>query len=229
MTFCCLEKNCVVYDREQKISGLSYGNPLCEGCRNRCVSDLNFLRYDYVDLSQVIVPADSRNEAVIFRPKPESSPPIDMRAYGLREDIHGLLTATEDAVRRLRTDRPRIAAGVREGFAVDAAVRYLVERVQDVACVHVEFYDRMGEPVNPLVEFGRLHRRSRALLGLADTSVGLAGECPQCSVPALRRHEPDDDKVWCGRCRTAMTRGEYHAWLRMQLAPVTGEQPGRSY
>jgi len=232
MTFCALEKHCTVYDRVQNISGLSYGNPLCEGCRNRCVSDLNFLRYDFVDLSQILVPGDARSEAQIFRPKPESSPPIDMRAYGLREDIHSVLTATEDAVRQLRQERPRITAGVRQGYAVDQAVRYLCDRVQDIADTsYVWAREINGEPLHGadvLTEFGRLHGKARALLGLADLSVGLAGACPYCAVPALRRREPDDGKVWCGRCRKVMARSDYDDWLRMQFPPVTGELPGRS-
>lgn len=225
MTFCILVENCAVYDRHSKLSGFAR-QFLCEGCINRARSDLNLLRYDFVDLSQHLPPADSRSgDAHIFRPKPESSPPIDMRVLALRDDLVELLTGAEDALRSWVGDRPR-QDRVRDGYAVDQAVRYLSERVDDLASVPI-VRDPPGEPLSGsgvLPEFGAVHRRARRCVGLLEPVVGLPGLCPKCSVPALCRR---DDKIWCQRCRAAFTRTEYYASLRMQFAPVTPDQPSR--
>lgn len=232
MTFCILDTDCAVYDRHSKLSGITRRAIICEGCFNRGRSDLNLLRYDFVDLSQRLPPADSRSDAHIFRPKPESSPPLDMSVLALRDDLVELLTDAEDALRAWVGDRPRLPWGrVRDGFAVDQAVRYLSERVDDLADVPVVCYPdppgRRMSGAQALVEFGAMHRRARRCVGLLEPVVALPGPCPRCGVVALRRRDGDDARVWCQQCRAAMTKDDYYRACRMQFAPVTPEQPGR--
>ena len=232
MIFCLLDDNCCVWDRRRAIAGITRMSAICEGCRNRTRSELNLLRYDYVDLSQAIVPADTRNnEALIFRPKPESTPPLDVAAFTLRSTIAALLVAAEDAVRHLAGDRHR-RSPVREGFAVDQAVRYLDSRVDTLAVV--EHVHRSAAPeatlsgVETMMEFGALHRRARRAVGLLEPVVSLPGPCPECGASALRRRDDGTDRVWCQQCHTSMTISAYQAAMRMQFAPVTTEQRTRS-
>lgn len=229
MRFCFLDENCAVYDRHSKVPGISQHWVICEGCTNRIRSDLNLLRFDFLDLSNQMVPAETRNDTQIFRPKPESSPPLDMQALALRDDIVSLLTAAEDAVRALCLDRPR-QARVRDGYAVDQAVRYLSERTDTLAIV--EAMDGPDGPVSGLeavVLLGAVHRRVRRLVGLLEPVVKLPGACPKCGAyGALRRRDDGKDRVWCQNCRISMTKDDYYAACRMQFAPVTSEQLPRS-
>lgn len=230
MTFCILDKECSVYDRHSKLSGITRRAFICEGCFMRGRSELNLLRYDFVDLSQHLPPADSRSDAHIFRPKPESSPPLDMSVLALRDELVELLTDAEDAVRSWVGDRPRVGR-VRDGFAVDQAVRYLSDRVDDLADVPtVRDPQPPGERltgVQALVGFGVVHRRARRCVGLLEPLVAVPGPCPECGVPALRRRGDDPSRVWCQKCHKAMTREGYYQACRMQFAPVTPEQPPR--
>src|SRR5215469_15619780 len=134
MTFCVMDVGCSVYDDHSKTPGLSYRNPLCQGCRDHVRSDLNLLRYDYIDLSQLLVPADARNEGKIFRPKPESKPNMNMAAFYLRGDIAWLLNVTYTVLHVHCGTRPTLAVTpVREGYALDHQIRWLRERVDDLA------------------------------------------------------------------------------------------------
>lgn len=228
MTFCFLGENCAVYDRHSKLSGISRLSVICEGCTNRARSELNALRYDFVDLSQHFVPSDKRSDAHIFRPKPESSPPLDMQALALRDEVVSLLTCCEDAVRTLCGDRLR-SSKVRDGYAVDQAVRYLEQRLDVMA--RVEVVDGLSPPLSGLECLGRLgalHRRARRCVGLLDPVVALPGQCPRCRVPALRRRQDEAGRVWCQQCHVVMSRDDYHAAMRLVFAPVTGTQPPRS-
>lgn len=229
MTFCILDENCAVYDRHSKIAGIVRASNICEGCRNRIRQDLNALRYDFVDLSQQLPPQETRNDAHIFRPKPESSPPLDMQALGLRDDIVDLLTGCEDAARALLGDRPR-QGRTRDGYAVDQAIRYLEERAHYLVQVSaVVIADEVLAGLDVPSRLRTLHRRVRRCVGLLVPSVGLPGVCPRCRVPALRRRGDDPGgRVWCEQCRASMSRDDYYAACRMQFAPVTDEQQLRS-
>jgi hypothetical protein len=228
-SFCSLDANCSVFDRATKLPGIARTSEICQGCVNRSRRELGMLRYDYVDLSQLIVPADSRSDAHIFRPKPESSPPIDLHAFTLRSQIAEAVVATEEAVRRLAGYRANCAP-TREGWAVDHAVRFLSERIDSIASVRSVFYgpESDADGLTMLLEFGGLHRAAQRVVGLLAPTVGLPGDCPKCAVPALRRRADVENHVWCAHCHLSMTRVDYYRACQMQFAPVTGAQPGRS-
>jgi hypothetical protein len=218
MTFCVLGENCSVFDRAAKTPGISRFNPLCEGCRNRAKRELNQLRYDYVDLSQLIPKKDGQTEAKIARPKPESSPTIDVAVYTLRSDIAWQVTGAEVRLRVHLGDRSLPGDPRREGYSLDASIRYLEPRVQDLA--RLPPLEDWGGP-EYLVLFGELHRRSRRVCGLDPRTVSVPGFCPSCSVPSLRRHDDDPERIWCARCQGQLSREDYFAAQRMQFAPVT--------
>lgn len=225
MTFCVLGEKCSVFDRVTSTPGLTRTGTLCEGCRNNAERDLNLLRYDYVDLSQHIPRTAAPSDVRISRAKPASSPTIDLAVFTLRSRISSTVRAVETAVRaRFGLSTP--AAG-REGFALDSAVRFLHPRVQDVARLSVsrgDFDEDVVELDGPgmVVLLGVLHRRSRRVCGLDPRTVCPPGDCPSCSVPALRRYDDDPGWIWCANCGRSLDREGYSRVVRMQVAaPVT--------
>lgn len=225
MTFCVLGENCSVFDRLAKTSGLSRHNPLCEGCRNRAQRELNLLRYDYVDLSQLIGKSDGSSDVKISRPKPESSPAIDLAVFTLRSRIAVSCRQAEDALRVMH-GFPPISLRMREGYRLADSVFFLSPRVDDLARMPLvlgEWGDDGAALDGPqvLLLFGFLHRRARRVCGLDPRVVGVPGHCPSCSATALRRHDDDPERVWCGFCQVRLSREDYFAAQRMQFAPVT--------
>lgn len=229
MTFCFAAEECVVFDRVGKIPGLSYRGGLCVGCQDSFSQELNWLRYDYVDLSQLIPKSDSRNdEADIFRPKPESSLPLSMSPFHLRARIAYLMLLTERTLRMWLGDSlPSMGLPVREGFALDAAVRYLHSRLDALVGIGgvVDRWEGDGaltkdlSGLEVLLELRRLHRQARVMCGVDSRTITVPGDCPACSVPSLRRSADDADKVWCRHCRMAMTSDDYLRRMRMQFSP----------
>lgn len=223
--FCILGENCSVYDRRQKIPGVTYGYVLCDGCWDSAHQMLSGLPLDYLDLSQLIPRSASPTEAKIARPRPSSVPPLDLNAFTLRSDIAWTLLLWEGHVRWSENSPPRDVRA-REGFNVDVAVRHLSTRINVLAALPPidDFHDgRDAEPyemdgAQGLLRLHALHRRARAFCGLAKKLVKLPGECFACGVPALRREE-GGDKVWCGHCRAAWAHDEYLA--RLRGLPVT--------
>lgn len=224
MTFCVLGANCSVYDRSKKIAGVSLHKQLCEGCRMRAVSELNLLRYDFVDLSQMIPKRDSIPEANIARGKPESSVPFDVAVFALRDEIVWTLTKAEDHLRALLGDDIGVRVPARDGYAIEASVRYLVTRVDELTALSA-MYGPVGEDmenlsgVDLLSRFGSLHRRSRRACGLDAGVVSVPGYCPGCGLTSLRRHDDEPGRIWCARCPQRLGQEGYYAAQRMQFAP----------
>lgn len=227
MTFCVLNQNCSVFDRRMETPGLSHRNPLCEGCRNRSRRELNLLRYDYVDLSQLIARRDGVSEAKISRPKPGSVPPVDVEVFTLRSVIAAAARSAEDGLRRhLGMVHP--SAKVREGYGLSDAVAFLHPRVDDMATMPpfvglwASEAPSLADGPQVLLLLGELHRRARKVCGVDPKVIRVPGVCPSCSVPALRRYEDDPGRVWCHFCNLQMSGREYLQAQRMQFAaPVT--------
>lgn len=227
MTFCLLGEACCVYDHSTQSPGITHGFPVCTGCHNRIRADLHRLRYDFIDLSQMIPKGDMRNDAHIFRPKPESSPPMNMAAYNLRAQIVYFIGVCATVVRRHDRSSPRGRAGAaREGFALDDDLRFLVARAGLlVALGPVEHYWRDDEFVlstmdGPAIvaEVGSMHHRAKQLCGLEPRTLRVPGDCPHCLVASLRRLDDDTERIWCEHCSRAMTGDEYSAVMRMKIA-----------
>lgn len=235
MTFCAFDTRCVVYDRQSKIPGLSHGWTLCEGCRTNGESTLNLLRYDYVDLSQLVPKADGRNdEANIFRPKPESSPPVNDQVFNLRADIAYFVRLVTILTRKaIGSPLPRPGIPVREGYALDADVHWLGKHVDDLARVPatVAHYDTdtvapaVLDGLGMLLRLRAMHRRARVVCGLDARTVTMPGFCPTCNTTSLRREAGDTDKIWCLHCKLQLSSAEYGQVVRLQYPmPVTSEE-----
>lgn len=215
MTFCALGDDCSVWDSRAKVPGMCVSISICQGCRNRTISELRMLRLDYVDLTQILPPTSTPNEVRIFRPKPESTPPLNLPAFTLRHQIAHVVLLADHHV-RLRYG-PRLTLPAREGAALDHALRHLETRVGDLAGLGVTegYWDPSAELTSDLdgpqmlLLFGSLHRRARVMLGLNAPVLALPGECPKCQVAALRQRADEPQRVWCQACKTAFDRRSY--------------------
>lgn len=231
MSFCILGENCSVFDRHTDTAGIAHRNPLCEGCYNRSRRELNLLRYDFVDLSQMVPRKGIRGEANIFRPKPESSPPADLTVLTLRDQIFEVVHTAEVAL-RLHMGLPVRSGRVRDGFGLNASVEFLHPRVDDLARLptHAGNWDEGVcelDGCGVLLLFTTLHRRSRRLCGLDARTLRVPGLCPSCGMPALRRHNDDAERFWCAYCQLTMSRDEFFAAQRMVYAAVTAASQHR--
>lgn len=233
MRFCILGENCFVFDRRTETPGISHRESLCEGCREKTRRELNLLRYDYIDLSQMIPKTQKRTDEYSARPKPASAPPIDIAVFTLRSQIVQVAQAAEVAV-RISLNVPVMPTQGREGFELSDAVRYLHPHVDDLAALPpvVGAWGEDGtesalDGLGMLSLLGALHRRARRVCGLDPRIVHVPGGCPACGAYALRRHDDDVDRFWCARCHQGMNQAEYFAAQRMQFAPVTGPPPCR--
>jgi hypothetical protein len=186
---------------------------------------LNLLRYDYVDLSQLIAKRGGVSDAKIARPKPGSVPLIDVEVFTLRSDIAGVARHAELGLRRHLGGAAYAPENVREGYALSSSVAYLSPRVDDMARMPAilglwaaEVPSRL-DGAGLLVLLGDLHRRARRVCGLEPKIIGLPGDCPRCAMTLLRRYDDDPGRIWCGFCNLQMTGHEYHQAQRMVFAP----------
>lgn len=223
MTFCALGANCSVWDSRAKLPGITISIPICEGCRNRTLAELQMLRLDYVDLTQMLPPSTSPSQVRISRPKPESMPPINLQVFTLRHTIAHVVLLADDAVRERYG--PALTPPAREGAALDHALRHLGTRVGDLArLTGVEgYWDPSVEPATildgpgMLLLFGALHRRARVQLGLNAPTLAMPGECPSCRVAALRQRADEPQRIWCQSCKTVLDRRRYLEIVSMRI------------
>jgi hypothetical protein len=173
------------------------------------------------------------SEAEISRPKPGSSPPIDIQVFTLRSVIAEVAQTAERELRR-HLGMLHASVPVREGYGLSDAVGFLHPRVDDLARLPpvgalwgsqraadgVEVQELTG--VQVLVLLGSLHRQARRVCGVDPRTVRLPGLCPTCSVPALTRSQDDLGRVWCGHCQARYTQQQYFAAQQMLFAVTPG-------
>ncbi len=241
--YCRFDEKCAVYDRHLQLSGMASGSFLCYRCRSRSENYLNLLRYDYVDLSQHLPPADRRGDAKIFRPKPGPQIPMDLTVYTLRGEIAWYLTRLAHSVRsvlgqgRFSADPPAhwgTSYPVREGFAVDQAVRFLTPRVDAVAGLGnmVSTWTQRSaaetalDGLQLLDRVAFLHHTARRLVGVEPKTVHVPGYCPKCQVPSLHRSADDEQVIWCVSCRASFDQQTYLAHQLGLCHPNEGPREG---
>lgn len=223
---CLLATQCVAFDRRTGVAAETIGRrSLCPDCERVCHSDVALLRYDYVDLSQLIARREGHGDAKIARPKPRSQPPIDLDVDALRTEIAQALWTWEQPVRWAAGLPPRSTSPARDGWRVDNAVAVISPRVELLASLPEigAYHDGRDAPMTwvdglgGLTRLRELHRYARRHTGLIVANVGLPGECPKCAAHALyRRHGCDD--VTCGNCRSAWEYAEYSRYVRLMIA-----------
>lgn len=222
MTTCIMGPHCSVFDAVLKIPGVVYFQPICEGCRTRTVGELRMLRLDYLDLTQALPKSDRRNDVTIFRPKPESSLPLNLQVFTLRHQIAHAVILAEASVRGVPRPGP-----VREAVAMSEALYYLENHVGPLASLTAteDYWDvdsgltDVLDGPQVLLWFTALHRRARLILGLAPRTVGVSGYCPRCSSAQLCRHEDDESRYWCAACKLTMDRETYMQVKAVKTGP----------
>lgn len=227
MSFCIRDSKCSVYDSANKVPGYCPDAiALCQSCRDNAARDFNALRYDYVDLSQLVVPADGRNDAgKIFRPKPESKPPIAEAPFTLRGDIAFFVGVV---ARVLMVEylgrRQHLAGPVREGYGLDVNVAMICRHMDTLASLgEVEkFYADTALPERldgaGMCERARsLHLRARRLCGTEPAVIKVPGYCPYCQAMTLRRNDDNAERIWCQGCSAQLTDIDYARITLLQL------------
>jgi hypothetical protein len=207
---CILGADC---DRYQSATpGDTWGFNLCDTCHSHFTNDVASLLYTYVDLCQHIARRDGHSEAKIARPKPASTPPIDLNVYTLRSDITAAVFAAETDLRAVYAMPPREIDNVREGFNVQAAVMYVRPRVDQLA----------GLPGGPehLLLLRSLRLKARKVMGLADLTIALPGFCPKCHVQGGLTRRDGTEAVVCGSCRHAMHWSDYQKLVTLVVTEI---------
>lgn len=230
MSFCIRDRDCVVYDAVQKLAGYSGSEVLCFACQDAAAGVLHALLYDYVDLTQLLPKADVRNDGKIFRPKPESSPPISLEAWWLRADIAFFVGVVTKVLRgHLGIPAPYRRMPVREGFGMQEDTTWLARHVRDLAKMPARpavYFDAAdGQPEQPaelsgldiIEHLGMLHRKARRTCGTAPAVVSVPGWCPACTAVALKRHDDDTSKLWCAACRHKLSDVDYAQMARLKM------------
>lgn len=217
MSFCIRDSKCRVYDPAAKVPGYVTANPLCISCQEDAAGSFNSLRYDYVDLSQLFPKIDVRNEVgKIFRPKPESSPPLNMAPFTLRGDIAFFVAVVCKAVRRACGLPPNAFGPAREGWALDVDVEFLTRRIPDLTALGptVAFFGDTEHPETlsgpQMADRARaLHLKARRMCGTEPRVIKVPGFCPYCNAMSLRRNDDNPERIWCLACRAQLSDIDY--------------------
>lgn len=218
---CLLAEQCERFDTIAKLPATTDGRNLCETCERHCAGDINALVYDYVDLSQLIAKRNTIVESDITRPRPRSTPPIDLRIDTLRSDIALALIVAEVAVRRACQLPARPNRHVRDGFNVQQAVRVVAPRTDLLAGLDTDDPDEPGTAL--LGRLRALHRTARRVTGVAELRIALPGICPKCQMHALSRRD-GSETVTCGGCGFAWAWADYQRHVTLQVTQISPPQ-----
>jgi hypothetical protein len=211
---------CVAAGRCRAIDGEGYAAPvdrlpLCERCMADGLRYLDWLVWDYVDLEGMIPRWGVGGEKVSGTPEP--SVPIALAPEALQRRIWLTLTTWEEIVRDHLGLSELAPGSVRDGWAVQRAVKFLRVRLDELAAVGatptwLHGPDDEG-PVEmtgaeAIQEFIRLGRSARAMLGLTRLTHVMPGACVSCGQTALQR-EDGSDTVYCTGCQNVITLDDY--------------------
>jgi hypothetical protein len=225
-TFCIMDKRCVVYDKDLGTPGISYAHPACQGCSDDLRTLLNQLRYDAIDLGQLVPkPVTGGKGERIFRPAPESTPPINVLAYDLRAAIGYTVGLAAVVLRHAEgLPQPPIRKPLGYGYALDRDVKLLGVHVDELMRLPAtqHYWDPAETVLSELDGVGvvlllrRLHRVARRVCGLDPRTITVPGDCPHCEATAtLRRTDFEPQVIWCVRCKRRLDLEGYRKLMMM--------------
>jgi len=230
---------CLSRDRITNTPAPAGYTPLCDADLTHATAGIALLTYDYRDLEQLIPrPLGQRSDGQPGRGG-EAPIPLRLDVEALQREIWWLATAWAEVL----ADRHRLSdppVRIRDGFAVEWAVRILRPRVEQLArIVNVQMasYPRPDDATTRfrsvtltyvpgaqgVLDLSRAHQRARSMLGLTEPIYELPGKCRSrgCGRPQLRV-KGGSDTVWCGYCGASMTRDDYdrygNLFLRVEAA-----------
>lgn len=243
-TRCAADSRCVAWDSVARQPAWTDGAPLCVDCLTVCGQDIGRLVADYVALEQVLAPGSGGGEFVSgTRERPV---PLRLGVEALQARMLHVLTTWEAVVRDVCGLSDSVEDGVRDGWAIQAAVKILEPRVRRLAALGAtEVYPTGCEDdptdmtgMEALLAMRDLHRDAHRMLGLTRKVNRLPGECPRCGLgtlvapdgtehPALARDNGKDEVV-CQACGHWMEREEYERYAGLVVAWIANERRAES-
>lgn len=197
------------------------GLPLCEPHLEAAERDVRSLVYDYVDLTQALVPGTSAGQKVSGTR--DAPVPLSLPADELLRAIHHTAVTWVEVAREHAGLPPAPDRGVRAGWAVQRAVLTLAPRVRLLAALPATAVWPDGPDGPPaemtgaegLLALGRLHQRARHMLGRTRMVEELLGECPACGLDRVLRREYGSDTVHCAGCGHIQTWDDYQRYVKL--------------
>lgn len=222
--FCIFGESCMGFDADSRTPAPSGPCNLCEPCENEFTLMMKSLVSDYIGLSRMIARANGFYDEKTARPKPASSPPIDLGVDELRSDMVRVVGIWEREVRTYVGLPPRPPGSVRQGYALHEGVKVLWPRVDLMAglgptlpTVHLARYRPVAlSGKDALFCLRALHWRARSKIGLQPREYRLPGDCPGCSSPLLVRVD-GEDLVRCSACTSVLTYVQYQRLVSLAV------------
>jgi LSD1 subclass zinc finger protein len=224
---------CKAFDRNAGVPAVSAPKNLCPSCESHYTRVMKMLVYDYLDLSRIIARSNTFSDDKIARPKPQSTPPIDLTIDTLRSQLVWTVGIWETHVRAAAGLPWRSYLGARDGFNVNTGCTILAPRVDLLAGLPpvLAWHDGHGSPepfempgTEGLLRLAEINRRSRYATGVTERTVRLPGDCPDCGAPTLMRLAGADE-VSCAVCRTVWPYATYRQWVSMMIDGLLSPPP----
>lgn len=227
MRLCAAGVGCVSYDPRTQQAGTAHRAPLCPACCQRTGLQISALARDYADLEGELMPTQRGLGARSVSSGDDTGTPLAVGVEALQRSILWALTVWEPPVREAAGLPPERTRGVREGWAVAAAVRVLAPRVEVLAALGPTWGYAEGLDAGPVARDGiwavgdlcHLHRQARTVCGLTRRTFHLPGECSRCGASALLRVD-GADIIRCGRCDQRWTDDDYRQYVSLTLAQM---------
>src|SRR6476469_5085478 len=183
------------------------GAQLCRHCLESARMDVQALVRDYADLENVMADTGAGLEWVTGTR--EASIPIALGAEALQREIWYLTTTWEVIIRDHCGLSEVPEQRVRDGWAVQRAVRIIAVRVPQLAAIEaISVYldgpdsespvDMTG--VQAILTMRRLHRRVGRAIGLRHLVHSMPGQCWKCEVDGGLRRDDGSETIYCALC-----------------------------
>jgi hypothetical protein len=200
---------------------------LCGPCLDAASRDLMALPRDFADLEALLPASTAGALRTRVSGSGEAPSPLNLGVDALQRAIHAAVTAWEPAVREAARLAPERTRGVRDGWAVAAAVDVMAPRTALISTLAAQWCLQDGVETGPVFRdgcealraFRGLHGQARAILGVRRLVHRLPGECSRCGLEALRR--PDgSESVFCAGCGQRWTWDDYRRYVSLILGNI---------
>lgn len=213
----CLAGDYCTNRRDNRPAWIEGPSQLCSTCLDVARLDVKALVRDYADLENVLPHPGGRLDWVSGA-TPDPSVPISLAADALQRDVWHLLSTWEEIVREHCGLSSVHQLRVRQGWAVQRAVRVLSPRLPQlaaigpVACFPDGFDSGPDEMTGAeaILAMRALHRRIGWAIGLRHLQHAMPGPCWVCRIDGGLRRDDGSEIVYCGLCGANTTWDDYH-------------------
>jgi hypothetical protein len=175
--------------------------PLCQHHKNRLAHTLENAPRTYAELSTTMAPAQGSAAGDKVSSGETIRLPINTNARALQQDLLGIITTAETALRHTNQWAPAPDRG-REGPTLTAAAQ--------VVHAHLEQLLTIQHGLVFAIDLLDNRRQTDRLLGHSNPPVRLHAPCPACGCLSLER-TPGQDTVACVACGQQLDQPSYHA------------------